>query len=155
VLFSETIHENVVFGREDGSRLDDALSAACVRDEVMAFPDTTETMLGQRGQKVSGGQKQRLTIARALLDRPEMLLMDDVTAGLDAENEERFWKELERVRRDTTCVVVTHRIATARHMDRIHVLDDGKIVDSGTHDELLGRCELYREFQQREDLLTA
>lgn len=154
-LFSESVRENVVFGREDTEEdLAAALDTACVGDEVAAFPEGDATVLGQRGQKVSGGQKQRLTIARALYGHPPLLLMDDVTAGLDAENEERFWGELDSRNPDATCLVVTHRIATARKMDRIHVLDGGKIVDSGTHDELVDRCELYREFQQREDLLN-
>jgi ATP-binding cassette, subfamily B, multidrug efflux pump len=152
-LFSETIRDNVIFGREerDGA-LEKALETACVLAEVNDFPDGTETVLGQRGQSVSGGQKQRLNIARALYGHPELLLMDDVTAGLDAENEELFWDRLSEQNPEATCVVVTHRIATARRMDRIHVLEDGRIIDSGTHEELVARCDLYREFQQREDL---
>jgi len=145
LLFSDTIRENVAFGRgmpeEDVRR---ALRLARMEEEVESFPKGLDEMLGQRGVRVSGGQRQRLAIARAFAGRPDLVVMDDVTAALDAENEEELWDALEREHPDLTAVIVTHRMATAMRADEILVLDRGRVVDRGTHDDLLERCDLYR-----------
>ena len=153
ILFSESIFENIAFGREVCE--EDAwkfLDRAMIRDEIAAMKEGIDAVIGQRGASLSGGQKQRLSIARALAGRPDLLLMDDCTAGLDAQNEERFWENLLRYFPATTCLIVTHRVTTARKADVIYVLEDGVVEDRGTHEELLRRNELYRKFQIEEQM---
>jgi ATP-binding cassette subfamily B protein len=145
LLFSDTVRENVSFGREAADeRIEEVLQVAQVDEEVAAFPKGLDELLGQRGVRVSGGQRQRLAVARALVAGPDLLVMDDVTAALDAENEEALWDAIEARHPGIGGVVVTHRIATARRADSIVVLDRGRVVDRGTHDELIARCGLYR-----------
>ncbi|MEN8148683.1 MAG: ABC transporter ATP-binding protein, partial [Planctomycetota bacterium] len=141
LLFSDTVRENVSFGRGHGDDIvEGALRIAQVEAEVAEFPGGLDEMLGPRGVRVSGGQRQRLAIARAVIGDPDVLIMDDVTAALDAENEERLWDAIGERRKDVTAVLVTHRISTARRADEILVLDHGRVVDRGTHAELIGRC---------------
>jgi len=152
-LFSETVRENVKFGREIEERdLLRALELAQVRAEMESLPKGYDQVLGQRGLTVSGGQKQRLAIARAIAGKPQVLLMDDCTASLDSENERRFWEMLKDAYPDTACVIVTHRISTARQADVIYVMEKGRVVGKGSHEELLRTCELYRNFLSREEL---
>jgi ABC-type multidrug transport system fused ATPase/permease subunit len=101
--------------------------------------------VGQRGVTLSGGQRQRLSIARALVGKPELLLMDDITASLDAANEKKLWADLEQEYGSITCLIVTHRMATAMMADRIIVLKDGRIEATGTHDELMASSTTYRD----------
>lgn len=146
MIFSETISTNIDFWRGiHSSVVENCTKIAQFEDEVLAFPGGYQEKVGQRGVTLSGGQRQRLSIARALVNSPELLLMDDVTASLDAANEKTFWNDLNEKYKGLSCVIVTHRISTAVSADRIVVLDDGKIIDSGTHDELIGRCQVYRE----------
>jgi ABC-type multidrug transport system fused ATPase/permease subunit len=127
------------------------LAVARMEDELAVLPQGTETVLGQKGSKVSGGQRQRISIARSLYGRPELLLLDDCTASLDAENEDRLWAGLRAVLPDATVLLVSHRLATIRRADRILVLDGGRLADQGTHDELATRCLVYRRFLEREE----
>ena len=155
-LFSETVLENVRFGRNiDENALEEALVQAQVKEEMEALPDGLQQVLGQRGLTVSGGQKQRLAIARALAGSPDLLLMDDCTSSLDAENERAFWEMLRKRLPDAACLIVTHRLATARQADTVYVLSEGHIVGKGTHSELLATCEEYRSFLTREELKAA
>jgi len=145
LLFSDTVRENVSFGRSfDDEVVAGALRVAQVEEEVKVFPNGLAEMLGPRGVRVSGGQRQRLAIARAVVGDPDVLIMDDVTAALDAENEELLWDAIEARRADVTALIVTHRMSTAMRADEIVVLDRGRVVDRGTHGELLDRCVLYR-----------
>jgi ATP-binding cassette subfamily B protein len=152
LLFSETVEENVAFDRE----ADDAWVRRCLEVAQMA-PDLeqmekgTKTLLGRQGTLVSGGQKQRIAIARALAGRPDLLLLDDCTASLDAHNEDAFWAGLETAFPSATIFVVSHRLATILRADTILVLDRGKLIDQGTHDELAGRCEVYKAFLLTEE----
>jgi len=114
--------------------------------DLKALPDGVQTLVGQKGSLVSGGQKQRIAIARALAGRPRILLLDDCTAALDAHNEDRFWEQLDDEVGGCTCFIVSHRLATIRRADRILVLNGGRLVDQGTHDELAERCETYKKF---------
>lgn len=127
------------------------LSVAQMDADLKLLPDGMDTVVGQRGGLVSGGQKQRIAIARALAGRPQVLLLDDCTAALDAQNEDRFWSRLDREFPGRTTFVVSHRLATIRRADAILVLDDGRLVDQGTHEELVGRCRTYQEFLQTEE----
>ena len=157
LLFSESIRENVSMGRPvpPGAGGSDwvlrVLAVARMEDELAVLPQGTETVLGQKGSKVSGGQRQRISIARSLYGRPELLLLDDCTASLDAENEDRLWAGLRAVLPDATVLLVSHRLATIRRADRILVLDGGRLADLGTHDELATRCLVYRRFLEREE----
>ncbi|HEX9744969.1 MAG TPA: ABC transporter ATP-binding protein [bacterium] len=155
-LFSESVKDNISFGREiPEGRIIEALDFAQVKEEMEGLPDGLNQVLGQKGLTVSGGQKQRLAIARALAGKPDILLMDDCTSALDAENERRFWQMFTENYPDTACMIVTHRLATARQADVIYVLDRGKIVGQGTHNELIESCEAYQNFLTREELRAA
>ncbi len=145
-LFSESVEENVVFGRPaDEAWTAECLAVAQMTDEVAAMPDGLASEIGRRGTLVSGGQKQRIAIARALAGRPQLLLLDDCVASLDARNEDRLWTDLERVCPDVTTFVVSHRLATVRRADSILVMDGGRLIDHGSHDELVDRCATYRD----------
>jgi ATP-binding cassette subfamily B protein len=126
------------------------LSVAQMDPDLEALADGIDTSVGQKGGLVSGGQKQRIAIARALAGRPQMLLLDDCTAALDAQNEDRFWAQLEEEFSGRTCFIVSHRLATIRRADTILVLEDGALVGAGTHEDLVLGCETYREFLQTE-----
>jgi ATP-binding cassette, subfamily B, multidrug efflux pump len=155
-LFSESVSENVRFGRElSPEDVESALTLAQVIDEFKALPKGLDQVLGQRGLTISGGQKQRLAIARALAGRPRLLLMDDCTSALDAENERAFWESFRAQNPDAACLIVTHRLATARQADTIVVLEGGKLAGVGTHEQLLEACEPYRNFLSREELKAA
>lgn len=152
LLFSETIEENVAFGRpaaEDWVRR--CLEVAQMGPELARMEKGLATQLGQRGTLVSGGQKQRIAIARALAGRPDVLLLDDCTSSLDARNEDLFWAGLEEAFPDVTTFVVSHRLATIRRADTILVLDHGRLVDKGTHDDLALRCAVYQSFLLTEE----
>lgn len=154
-LFSETIAENVGFGRTDDPEWTRrCLEIAQMGADLEQMNDGVATTLGQRGTLVSGGQKQRIAIARALAGRPDLLLLDDCTASLDARNEDLFWTGLEATFPDVTTFVVSHRLATIRRADTILVLDRGRLVDSGQHEELASRCDVYRAFLMTEEKKT-
>lgn len=142
-LFSESIRENVGLGRADGAAIDRALAVAQLRDDLARFERGADTVLGEKGALVSGGQRQRIAIARALAREPEVLLLDDATASLDARSEERFWADLDAAHPGLTTVVTTHRVATVRRADRVCFLERGRVVDCGMHAELLARCRAY------------
>lgn len=133
-----------------GAWFDRLLKLVHLDVEVGRMPDEAETVLGQKGTRISGGQRQRISIARALYSHPELILLDDATASLDAKNEDRLWNGLREFAPEAIVVVVSHRIATVARADRIVVLDRGRLVDSGTHQDLIPRCELYQRFRERE-----
>jgi len=152
LLFSTTIAENVAFGRPaDEPWMNHCLDVAQMTSEVAVMKDGAATELGQRGTLVSGGQKQRIAIARALAGRPDVLLLDDCTASLDARTEDLFWSALQASFPRLTVLLVSHRLATIQRADTILVLDRGRLVDSGTHEELGQRCAVYRDFLLTEE----
>lgn len=147
VLFSGTISENLRWGNPEAT--DEQIQAACkaaqAHDFVMSFPDGYETDLGQGGVNVSGGQKQRLCIARALLKNPKILILDDSTSAVDTATDAKIRESLKKHSPDTTVIIIAQRINSVSEADRIIVLDDGKINDIGTNEELLERNEIYRD----------
>jgi ATP-binding cassette subfamily B protein len=151
MVFSQTVEENIKFWREASIRnVVKAAELGQFAKEINEFPEKYDQKLGQRGVNISGGQKQRLTISRAVMGSPELLLMDDVTASLDAENEEKFWNDMQDNFGSITALVVTHRLATALRADRLIVLDKGSIDSVGTFDELLGASEVFRKLVKQE-----
>ena len=160
-LFSETIRENIAFGAPGATAQDllEACEAAHIRQEFETFPMGLDTMVGERGVTLSGGQKQRAAIARALLRRPPILILDDALASVDTYTEERILGGLRNYTADATTILISHRVSTVRNADRIAVLDRGRIVETGTHDELLALngyyASLYQKQQLEEELTVA
>jgi len=146
-LFSDTVAANIAFALPDASReaIIAAARAACAHDFVSALPQGYDTVLGEGGVDLSGGQRQRLTIARALLANPSILLLDDPTAAIDPETEHEILAAIDRSLAGRTTLVVAHRLSTLRRADRILVLERGRIVQAGTHHELVGAPGPYRE----------
>ena len=158
VLFSGTIRENLLWGNPEATdeELIEACKAAQAHEFVMAFPDGYETNLGQGGVSVSGGQKQRLCIARALLKTPKILILDDSTSAVDTATDSKIREALRAHRSDTTTIIIAQRVTSVCEADRIIVLDDGKINDIGTHSELLARNQIYQEvyYSQQEGVAS-
>lgn len=147
ILFSGTIEENLRWGNENASleEIREAAKIAQADDFVMSFPDGYQTDLGQGGVNVSGGQKQRLCIARAILKNPKILILDDSTSAVDTATDGRIREGMKNLLPDTTKIIIAQRINSVQHADRIVVIDDGQINDIGSHDELLSRNEIYKE----------
>jgi subfamily B ATP-binding cassette protein MsbA len=152
VLFSVSILENVKYGNRDAT--DEEAIAACqaadLHDFIDELPDGYETMIGEEGIKLSGGQKQRLALARALVTDPQILILDDVTSALDGETEARVQDALRRVQEGRTTFIIAHRLSSVVDADRIVVMEEGKIVDEGSHAELVGRPGIYRDLYEEQ-----
>lgn len=147
VLFSGTIAENLRWGNADATdeELVHACRLACADEFISQFPDGYDTYIEQGGTNVSGGQKQRLCIARAILKKPKILILDDSTSAVDTKTDALIRKSFREELPDTTKIIIAQRVSSVQEADKIIVLDDGKINDIGTHDELLSRCEIYKE----------
>ncbi|HAA76556.1 TPA: hypothetical protein DCE37_15690 [Candidatus Latescibacteria bacterium] len=152
VLFSGTIAENIVYGRREATpeQVMNAAKAAELHDYVMTLPEKYEARVGERGSNLSGGQKQRLSFAMAMLTDPSILVLDDTTSALDAKTEARIQKTLSRIMEGRTTFVITHRISTAMRADRILVLDNGRGVGWGTHDELVVQDGVYKDLHDQQ-----
>ena len=146
-LFSGTIKENLRWGNENATdeEIEEACRLACADEFIQSFPDKYDTYIEQGGANVSGGQKQRLCIARALLKNPKVLILDDSTSAVDTKTDASIQKSFAEFIPDTTKIIIAQRVSSVQHADLIVVMDDGKIAACGTHDELLKTCDIYRE----------
>ena len=158
-LFQGTVRDNLTYGRP-GATDDELVQAATLAEAhtfITTLPDGYDTIVGERGQKLSGGQRQRLTIARAILRDPAILVLDEATSAVDNETEAAIQRSLARVSADRTTIVIAHRLSTVRHAHRIHVLEAGRVIESGTHEELVDHGSLYAALwrvQTGEQLIT-
>jgi ATP-binding cassette subfamily B protein len=150
VLFSGTIRDNIRYGRPDATEEEviTAAKAAQAHEFILSFPEGYDTQLGQRGVNLSGGQKQRIAIARALLLKPSILILDDSTSAVDVETEVKIQDALEELMRDRTSFVIAQRISTVLNADKILVLEDGQVAAQGTHRELMGSSPIYRDIYE-------
>jgi ATP-binding cassette subfamily B protein len=160
VLFNDTIYYNIRYGRPQATREDvvAAAQAAHIHDFISSLPDGYEARVGERGLKLSGGEKQRVAIARAILKDPRILIFDEATSALDSKSERAIQDELDRIAHGHTTLVIAHRLSTIMDADHIIVLDHGRIVERGTHQELLARREAYAQMwalQREEDAVRA
>lgn len=151
-LFSETVGQNIAFGVESAStdEIKRAASEAGIADDIEEFPKGYDTLVGERGITLSGGQKQRTAIARALIRRPKILILDDALSSVDTYTEEKILTHLRRIMRGRTSLIVSHRVSTVKDADLIVVLEDGRIAERGTHDELITRGGLYAELYEKQ-----
>ena len=150
ILMSGSIRENLAFGRPDASEaeLTDVAEIACARDFIEEKDDGWDEFVGERGAGLSGGQRQRIAIARAILSNPEILILDDVTSSLDAKTEKRIVANLYRKLHDKTVLIISQKVNTIMMADRIVLMENGRIVAHGSHDDLLGRNDMYREIYE-------
>ncbi len=146
-LFSDTVKSNIAYGRPDATdaEIEAAARAAEAHEFIMDLPNGYDTVVGERGLLLSGGQRQRITLARALITDPRILLLDDATSSVDSRIEEEIHATLRKLMRGRTTILIAHRRSTLRLASRIAVLERGRVVDSGTHEELFVRCQLYRD----------
>jgi ATP-binding cassette subfamily B protein len=151
-LFSETIAENIRYGIASNGELElaEAGEISQLSKDVLVFSKQYETMIGERGITLSGGQKQRTSIARAILRKPKILILDDALSAVDTYTEERILQQLHNFMKDRTSIIISHRISTVKDADLIVVLQNGKIVEQGTHDKLVALDGIYSELHRKQ-----
>ena len=151
-LFSDSIKNNIKFGKENATEEEviEAAKNARVHKNIIDFKNGYDTVLGERGITLSGGQKQRVSIARAIIKSPEILLFDDCLSAVDTETEEKILKNLECVSKNKTTIIVSHRISSAKNADKIIVLDEGKIIQAGTHQTLKKTAGYYKDLYRKQ-----
>jgi len=151
-LFSETVRENIAFGKERASDEDvrSAAGAASIAEDIESFPEQYKTIVGERGITLSGGQKQRTAIARAIIRNPRILILDDALSSVDTHTEDKILNHLREIMQDRTTIFISHRVSTVRNADRIAVLHNGRIVELGTHDELVAKDGYYTDLYNKQ-----
>ena len=153
-LFQDTIANNIRFGQPDApmEKVIEAAKKACCHDFIMALPDGYETIIGEGGANLSGGEKQRISIARAIMKDAPIIILDEATANVDPESEQELTAAIEALTKEKTIMMIAHRLKTVRHAENILVIDGGKIVQSGTHDDLMHQGGIYRRFVESREL---
>ena len=151
-LFHASVRENLRFARSDATdhEIEEAARAAQIHDTIAALPEGYDTVVGERGFRFSGGERQRIAIARTILRNPPVLVLDEATSALDVQTERAVGEALERLEEGRTTIVIAHRLSTVREADQIAVLDGGAVVERGTHDELLAAGGRYAELVLRD-----
>jgi ATP-binding cassette subfamily B protein len=151
-LFSDTIGNNIKFGKEDATEAEiiEAAKNAVVHDNIIEFTNGYKTILGERGVTLSGGQKQRVSIARAIIKNPKILIFDDCLSAVDTETEEKILSNLERVSKNKTTFIISHRVSSAKNADKIIILEEGKITQEGTHNQLIIQEGYYKELYEQQ-----
>jgi len=151
-LFSDTIGNNIKFGKEDATEdeIIEAAKDAVVHDNIIEFTNGYNTILGERGVTLSGGQKQRVSIARAIIKNPKILIFDDCLSAVDTETEEKILSNLEKVSKNKTTFIISHRVSSAKNADKIIVLEDGEIAQQGTHNQLLAQEGYYKNLYEQQ-----
>lgn len=155
-MFSDTIRENIRFAQPEASqeKVEEAAQKSDLFNQIKDLPKGYETEVGEEGISLSGGQRQRLSIARALLINPELLILDDALSAVDAETGTQILENLRAERQDKTTIISAHRLSSVMNADEILVINDGKITERGTHDELMQRGGWYKEMFERQELET-
>jgi len=155
-LFSDSISNNISLGLQKSvdhfSEIQEAARLSDVHDNIIDFTEGYDTVIGERGVTLSGGQRQRLSIARALIKNPSILILDDSISAVDTKTEETILNNLEKIRKGKTTLIIAHRISTIKDSDRIIIVDEGKVIDVGTHEELYIRCNFYKDMVERQKL---
>ena len=147
-LFADTIENNIKFGKPDATHEEVVAAArqACCDTFIEALPDDYQTVIGEGGASLSGGEKQRISIARAMIKDAPIVILDEATANVDPENEDRLQKAIEALTRDKTIIMIAHRLKTVRNADQILVIDQGELVQKGRHEELIKEKGIYADF---------
>jgi subfamily B ATP-binding cassette protein MsbA len=150
ILFNDTVKNNIAYGRPDVSdeEIIEAAKAANAHQFIVELPNGYDTVIGEQGVILSGGQRQRITIARALVKNAPILILDEATSSVDAESEKEIQEALERLMESRTVIIISHRLSTIRNASRILLLSEGRIIDEGTHEELLARNEEYKRLYE-------
>lgn len=156
-LFQDTIANNIRFGQPDASmeKVMEAAKKACCHDFIMKLPEGYETVIGEGGASLSGGEKQRISIARAIMKDAPIIILDEATANVDPESEQELTSAIEALTKEKTILMIAHRLKTVRHADRILVIDNGKITQSGTHEQLMEQGGIYRRFVESRELAAS
>ena len=151
-LFDDTIKNNIAYAKKDASQKDieDAAKYSFADEFIQKLPDKYETLIGENGIRLSGGEKQRLSIARAILKKSQIILLDEATSSLDPETENKIQEAISFLTKNRTTIVIAHRLSTILNSDKIYVVDEGKIIGEGNHKELLEKSLIYKNFYEKQ-----
>ena len=154
ILFNDSIYNNILLGKKSAKETEilNASKVANAHEFIKKLPKGYQTNIGELGNKLSGGEKQRITIARALLKNPELLILDEATSALDSEAEMKVQQALDKLMKNRTSLIIAHKISTIKKADNILILDNGKIVSSGKHEELLVKSNYYKSWVKKQEI---